>query len=201
MSKVRYFGLLTVIDTCTYIYQLYIKPSFSSIYCICLSPTGFTTPMSVATSTGISWKSALAGAVVALLSMAPLIWRLTRQSRVMYNVTPEPKRYSPVMYMAMGSAATLLTEWMVLFLCRKSRWILGGDLKFPENPETTDSPSMTFQPKCPSGAKGDPEDVALPTNQGSNGRSDAKCQAPTTYSALRGVRRPRFQPLPDDSWG
>ena len=145
--------------------------------------------MSVATSTGISWKSALAGAVVALLSMAPLIWRLTRQSRVMYNEAPEPKRYTPVMYMAMGSAATLLLEWMIIFLCRKSRWILDDDFKFPENPETTDS-----------GAKEDP-DVALPINQGINGRSDAKSQGPTTYSALRGVRKPRFQPLPEYAWG
>ncbi len=27
------------------------------------------------------------------------------------------------------------------------------------------------------------------------------CQAPTTYTALRGVTTPRFLPLPDASWG
>ena len=159
--------------------------------------------MSVTTSTGISWKSAFGGAFVAFLSMCPMVWRLTRQSRIPSEETPTPKYHAPLVYMAVGSAATIIVEWIVFFLCRKSRRILCDDPKTPEDPEFTPDEElpMIFQPKFETGKKGDPEEVALPANQGSNGRCDAKCQAPTTYSALRGVRKPKFQPLPEHSWG
>ena len=161
--------------------------------------------MSVATSTGISWKSAFGGAFAAFLSMAPMIWRLTRQSRIPSEPTPTPKSSAPLVYMAVGSAAAILVEWIVFFLCRKSRRTLCNDPKVPEDPEfTTDDdgyPLMIFQPKLEFGMKGDPEEVALPDNQGSDGRCDAKCQAPTTYTALQEVRKPRFLPLPQHYWG
>ena len=159
--------------------------------------------MSVVTTTGISWKSALGGAFVAFLSMAPMIWRLTRQSRIPSEETPTPKYHAPLVYMAVGSAATIGVEWIVFFLCRKSRRIWYDDPKAPEDPEFTPDEElpMIFQPKFETGKKGDPEEVALPANQGSNGRCDAKCQAPTTYTSIRGVRKPKFLPLPEHSWG
>ena len=32
-------------------------------------------------------------------------------------------------------------------------------------------------------------------------RHDVQCQAPTTYTAIRGSTTPRFQPLPEHAWG
>ena len=56
------------------------KPSFSSLYLTGISLSGFTVLMSVVTTTGISWKSALGGAFVAFLSMAPMIQAPTTYS-------------------------------------------------------------------------------------------------------------------------
>ena len=107
---------------CIYVYQIvYLKPYFSSFH--------FTEnfllripviPMSVVTASSIPWKYALGGAFVACLSLAPMIWRLTRQCPVPIEEPPPITQSSPWKYLAMGSAATIILQWMFGKCCRKS---------------------------------------------------------------------------------
>ena len=144
-------------------------------------------PMSIVTASSIPWKYAIGGAFVACMFLAPMIWWLTRQCSISTEEPPAITETFPWKSLAMGSAATILLQWIFSRYCRKSRQ---SSSNLPDPIMMT--PGPVDQP---------PKDLRFRACCGSDNFRDVQSQSPTTYTALRGVSKPRFQLLPDESWG
>ena len=149
--------------------------------------------MSVRMDVAPVWKYAVAGSILVSLMSLMITWQLTRQitatttlsTTIIANAQPNSQSEWVWKLVAVGSSAMVVLQWVWSCSGRKSCQL---DLTPPDNADqdADDDPIESFD---------DDRDYRRPRTR------DKMSQAPTTYTGLRHVRKPKYQPLPHTSWG
>ena len=82
--------------------------------------------MSVVTNVAPAWKYAVAGSILVSMMSVAITWQLTRQidrpttfltTTTTFPTSPESSFWK---YLAMGSSAMVIIQWVIMYSCRKS---------------------------------------------------------------------------------